>query len=187
MGDEQRAEAHPPAQAQGLTDGAGVEQADGEDEQEHHRHAGNDIRVGQGDVVHGQADPPAPAAHAEKTDGGGGAQQGGDDRRQHREDQGGAQSPQQAGILKELQIPLEGKALPDPVAPPGVKGEDDEQGDGGVEEQVYQNGKDPGRNPALAHRTATPSSPSPKRFMTAMHTRTMTIITRAMAEPRWGL
>ena len=41
--------------------------------------------------------------------------------------------------------------------------------------------------PGLFHRNDTPSSPSPKRFIMAMQTRTMTIITRAMAEPSHGL
>ena len=39
----------------------------------------------------------------------------------------------------------------------------------------------------LFHGITACSSPSPKRFITHIHATTMTIITRAMAEPRWGL
>ena len=59
---------------------------------------------------------------------------------------------------------------------------------GSVEEQKDQQHKEAAADaPGLFHRNDTPSSPSPKRFIMAMQTRTMTIITRAMAEPSHGL
>ena len=89
--------------------------------------------------------------------------------------------------MEQLYIPVQGEATPDPIALGGVEGKDDEQDDGGVQENVHQQGKYPGGNAMLSHSTATPSSPSPKRFIMAIRISTITIITRAMAEPRWGL
>ena len=154
MGDEQRAEAGLPPNAQKVAEEAAVEGPDGEHEQEHHGHAGDDVRVGQGDVVYRQEYAPGPAAHGVEADGGGGAQDGGDEGGQHRQDDGGAQGPQQPGVVEELPVPLQGEAAPDPVALGGVEGEDDEQYDGGVQEEIHQEGKDPGGNAMLFHRTA---------------------------------
>ena len=68
------------------------------------------------------------------------------------------------------------------------KGENDKQENGKVEEQEYQSHKQAVSNTALLFHSITAcSSPSPKWFMTTMHTTTTSIITREMAAPRWGL
>ena len=90
-------------------------------------------------------------------------------------------------VLEELVVPVQGEAAPHGVGLGVVEGEDDEHEDGGVEEEEHQYQEQPGEDSVLFHRTTASPSPSPKRFMIPMLTRTMTIITREMAEPRWGL
>ena len=89
--------------------------------------------------------------------------------------------------MEQLGIPGEGEAPPHCAGIGLIKGKDDEDEDGGVEEQEAQAHKDPAEGSVASHSTATPSSPSPKRFIRPMHTMTTTIITREMALPRWGL
>ena len=87
---------------------------------------------------------------------------------------------------EELRVPMEGEALPDHVAVAGVKGKDDQQHDGRVEEHEHQRHKQAvqKRIIILLHIITACSSPSPKRFMTTMQMTTITIITREMAAPR---
>ena len=86
---------------------------------------------------------------------------------------------------EELRVPMEGEALPDHVAVAGVKGKDDQQHDGRVEEHEHQRHKQAvQKRIVLLHIITACSSPSPKRFMTTMQMTTITIITREMAAPR---
>ena len=86
---------------------------------------------------------------------------------------------------EELRVPMEGEALPDHVAVAGVKGKDDQQHDGRIEEHEHQRHKQAvQKRIVLLHIITACSSPSPKRFMTTMQMTTITIITREMAAPR---
>ena len=112
---------------------------------------------------------------------------GGDHSRQGGDRQCDRQRIEDHVVLEELPVPVQGKAGPHRLALGGVEGKDHQDQDGGVEEKKNQEHKQAADESVFLHRTVTPSSPSPKRFITAIQTRTMTIITRDMAEPRWGL
>ena len=185
MGDEQGAEAQPEPQPQAAEQA--VEGPQGQHEQQHHGHAGDDVRVGQGDVVDGHADGAGSPLHVGKADGGGGARHGGDGRGEDGHQQGGLEGLQHIPVLKQLRVPLEGEAAPDRAALGGVEGEGHQHQDGGVQEDEDQNQKELAENSVAFHSSTASPSPSPKRFIIPMHTSTITIITREMAEPRWGL
>ena len=68
-----------------------------------------------------------------------------------------------------------------------LKEKHDEHEDGGVEEEEHQQDEQPGERSVSLHSSTASPSPSPKRFITPMQMRTITIITREMALPRWGL
>ena len=72
---------------------------------------------------------------------------------------------------------------------PALKEKTISSDDGGVEEHEHQHHKQAvqRRMLSLFHIITACSSPSPKRFMTTMQMTTITIITREMAAPSWGL
>ena len=159
----------------------------GKDKEQHHRDAGDDVRVGQGDVVHRQARGAGPAAHGGKAQGRGSAGDGGDDGGQNGHQQRGLEGVQHRPVLEQFQVPVQSETAPYRVGLGVVEGKDDQYEDGSIEEEEHDDQKKSGNKTVLFHRTTASPSPSPKRFMIPMLTRTMTIITREMAEPRWGL
>ena len=194
MGDEQRAEAQGQAGGQLHKVLRAVEpgrEVGPEGEKRHkeqtHGDAGDDIGVHHGDVVDGVQHAAGAPAEAEKADGREGAGGGGDGGGQQGDQQGGVHALHDEPVRKELLIPVQGKTAPDDVAVALVEGKDDEQEDGGVQEQKHQGHEKAVEGGILSHSITACSSPSPKRFMTHMQTTTMTIITREMAAPSWGL
>ena len=195
MGDEQGAEAqgqplrqdHHALYAVEPPGEAAPEGEEGHEEQAH-GHAGHNVGVHHGDAVHCAQRRPGAPPEAVKADGGEGPGHRGDGRRQQGDQQGRVDAAHDEAVLEEGLVPVQGEARPDDVAVAFIKGEDDQQQDGRVEKQEDQGRQDPasGTAPAL-HRITACSSPSPKRFMTTMQTTTMTIITREMAAPSWGL
>ena len=194
VGDEQGGEAQgePGGQhQQGLDrvepEGEVLPQGEEGHEKQAHGNAGDDVGVHHGDVVYcGEGVPGAPA-QAVEADGGKGAGDGGDHRGQQRHQKGGVEASHDDPVLKQLPVPVEGKAPPDYVTVILVEGEDDEQNDGGVEKEEDQERKKTAEGGVFLHSTTACSSPSPKRFITHIQSTTMTIITRAMAAPSWGL
>ena len=191
MGDEQCPEAHgqvggEPEQPQRVEPGGeAAPTAEKRHEQQAHGNAGDDIRVHHGDVVDGHQRIPDPAAHGVKADGGEGPGHGSDDGGQQGHQQGGVYTLHDDPVAEELCVPMEGEALPDHVAVAGVKGKDDQQHDGRIEEHEHQRHKQAvQKRIVLLHIITACSSPSPKRFMTTMQMTTITIITREMAAPR---
>ena len=192
MGDEQGAEAH--VEPDGETDQAlnGVDppgeiRPAGEEghKQQTQAHAGDDVRIGHGDAVDGHQGPPPALFHVEQAHGGHGPRCRGDHRGQQGHQQGGPQRAGDGPVPDQLLVPAQGKALPHGAAAGVVEGEDDQHEDGRVEKQEDQRHENAVEAAAFpAHSITACSSPSPKRFITAMHTTTMTIITSATAEPR---
>ena len=90
-------------------------------------------------------------------------------------------------VLEELEIPVQREPAPHGVALGVIKGEDDEHENGGVEEEKHDEDKKSGEDTIFLHSSTASPSPSPKRFISPMLNRTMIIMTREMAEPRWGL
>ena len=157
-------------------------------EKQAHGHAGYNIGVHHGDVVHRVQNRPGPPPEAVKPDGGKGARRGGDGRGQQGDQQRGVHAAHDEPVLEEGFVPVQGKAGPDDVAVALIKGKDNQQKNGRVEEQEDQGHQGPAAQAVLSFHSITAcSSPSPKRFMTTMQTTTMTIITREMAAPSWGL
>ena len=90
--------------------------------------------------------------------------------------------------MEQLCIPVKGKAFPDHVAVAGIEGKDDQQHDGRIEEQKRkQHEQAVKKRIVLFHIITACSSPSPKRFITAMQITTIIIMTREIAAPSWGL
>ena len=128
--------------------------------------------------------------HVVEANGGEGARHGGDDRGQDGDCQGGVEGVQDAGH-PEAAPRYQSRVEAVPYASwllESLKEKTMSTQNGGVEEQKDQRHEEAAEREAVrAHSITACSSPSPKRFMIAMQTSTMTIITSAMAEPRWGL
>ena len=148
-------------------------------------HTGDNIRIHHGDVVDGEQRIAPAALHIVKADGSEGACHSSNESGQHRNQQGGVDALHDQPILEELYVPFQGEALPYRAAVARIKGEDDQQQDGGVQKQKHQSHEQAAAEGIfLVHSSIASSSPSPKRFITYMQMMTMTIITRAMALPR---
>ena len=195
MGDKQRAEAHgqPGGQLDKALqavepDGKVAPEVEKRHKEQTQGHAGDDVGIHHGDVVDGHQRVPDAPAHGIKTDGGKGAGYGGDDGREQGDQKRGIDALHDQPVPEELFIPLQGETLPDGIAVAGVEGKDDEQHDGSVqkdEHQSHEHTAEKGIGPF--HSITACSSPSPKRFITTMHTTTISIITSEMAAPSWGL
>ena len=149
-----------------------------------HGDAGYDIGVHHGNVVNRGQEIAVTAAQGVEADGCECARKGSDQRDQ----QGGIDTPHDQTVMEQLLVPVQGEACPDGVTAAFVERKDDQQQNGSVQEQEYQSGKrSVERRVFPFHSITACSSPSPKRFMTTMHTTTMIIMTREMAAPRCGL
>ena len=149
-----------------------------------HRHTGDNISIHHGNIVHRVQKIPLPPPETVEPDSGEGPGKCGNRRGKQGHQQGCVDAPEDQPIMQQLPVPVQGKAGPDDIAVPGVEGKDNQQKNRRVEKHEHQGGKHPaqGRIPAFHSITAC-SSPSPKRFMTTIHTTTITIITREMAAP----
>ena len=197
MGDEQGAEAHGQTLRQGdeglpAVDphGEAVPAAEEGHKEEAQGNARHDVRVHHRDVVHRGQDVPGTAAHGVEADGGKGPGEGGSDGGKQRHQQRRIDALEDEAVVEELSVPVEGEALPDAGAGSRVEGEDDEDNNGRVKEEEGQRDEEAAARPVgygPSHSITACSSPSPKRFMMTMQTTTITIITREMAAPSWGL
>ena len=150
--------------------------------------AGDDLRVDHGDVIHRHQRSAPALSHVVEADGGKGARDGGDDGCQDRDSQGGIQGVQDHLIVEQLVIPIQGEAGPYGAAFGVVEGKDNQNEDGGIKEEKDQSGHQAAEQRWFPiHSITACSSPSPKRFITVIQTTTTSIITRATAEPSWGL
>ena len=95
-------------------------------------HAGDDVGVHHGDIVHRQQGVPLPPAQAVQPDGGEGARRRGDGGGQEGDQQSGVDALHDQPVLEQFPIPMEGEALPHSAGIPCVEGEDHQQEDGGV-------------------------------------------------------
>ena len=197
VGDQQGAEAHGQPLRQhhrrlpGVhPPGKGAPSVEEHHEQQAQADAGDDIRVHHGDVVDGIDDGPAPPAHGVQANGGKRARNGRHNGGQQRHHQGSVHAVHNQAVRQQGLVPFQGKALPDAGAGARVEGENDENDNGCVQKQEHQRHQHPIADAVLlaaGHSITACSSPSPKRFITSMHTSTMIIITREMAAPSWGL
>ena len=157
-------------------------------EKQAHCHAGHNIGVHHGNVVDGVQDISGPAAEAVKPNRGEGSRHGGNRGSQQRDQQRRVNTAHDKPVLEQGFVPVQRETLPHRAGIPGVEGKDNEQENGQVEKQEHQaDEQTTAQTIGLFHNTIASSSPSPKWFMMTMHTTTMTIITREMAAPRWGL
>ena len=167
-------------------DGKGLPQAEKGHEQQTHGDAGDDLRIHDGNVVHrhqGRAPP-----HTGQANGCKGARHSGNQRGKHGYQQRGIDTLHNEAVLEQLRIPVQGEALPHRAAVAGIEGEDDENENRRIQEYEYQRHEDAVSQQMLPFHSITAcSSPSPKRFITSIHTTTMAIITSAIAAPSWGL
>ena len=197
VGNQQRAEAHGQlfGQHHGALPGVDPPGKAAPPVEEHHKQqrqadAGDNIGVHHGDVVHRHQRVPPSAAHGVKADGGKGARDGGDHRGQQAHQQRDVHAAHDDLVVEQLSVPVEGEALPHAGAGALVKGENNQDKDGRIQEQRHQRHQKAVEKPVgllSLHSITACSSPSPKRFITSMHTTTMIIITRLMAAPSWGL
>ena len=158
----------------------------------HKQHAQGDsrdnIRIHHGDVVHIQQHGAGTPAHGVEAHRGEGSRSSGNHGSQGRHQQSGVDALDNGPVMEQLLIPAQGEALPHHVAVAGVEGKYNHQQDRGIQEQENQPHEDPAAQTAFFfHRTTACSSPSPKRFIIHMQMMTITIITSAMALPKWGL
>ena len=117
-----------------------------------------------------------------------GARHSGNQRGKHGYQQRGIDTLHNEAVLEQLRIPVQGEALPHRAAVAGIEGEDDENENRRIQEYEYQRHEDAVSQQMLPFHSITAcSSPSPKRFITSIHTTTMAIITSAIAAPSWGL
>ena len=196
MGDQQCAEAHGQALRQHHQrlprihpPGESAPAVEEHHEQQAQADAGDDIRIHHGDVVDGVHRRTTAAAHGVQADGGEGAGDGRHDGGQQRHQQRGIDAVHNEPVGEKGLVPLQGEALPHAGAGTGVEGKDDQDDDGCIEKQEHQRHQQPVAKAILgaAHSFTACSSPSPKRFITSIHTSTMIIITSEMAAPSWGL
>ena len=125
---------------------------------------------------------------AVQADGGEGPRHGGNQSGQQRDQQGDIDALHDNPVLEQLPVPVQGKTLPHRAAVPGVKREDNQQKDGRVQKEEHQADEKPAAKARLLFHSITAcSSPSPKWFITTIHTTTTIIMTMEMAAPRWGL
>lgn len=136
-------------------------------------------------VIQGRAPPPP---HTGQANGCKGARHSGNQRGKHGYQQRGIDTLHNEAVLEQLRIPVQGEALPHRAAVAGIEGEDDENENRRIQEYEYQRHEDAVSQQMLPFHSITAcSSPSPKRFITSIHTTTMAIITSAIAAPSWGL
>ena len=173
-----------------IVGGQVVPAAEGGHKEQAHGHTGDDVGVHHGNVVDGEQRLPELPAHGVQANGAEGAHHRGNEGGQHRHQQGVVHTLDNQLILEQLGIPPQGEALPHHAGVCGVEGVENEQQNGGIEEEEHHTDEDAVAQAVFlvqTHSITACSSPSPKRFIIHMQATTMTIITRAMAEPRCGL
>ena len=109
-----------------------AQQVPREHKQQHQAHAGDDVGIGHRDVIDGHEQMAGLAPHGVEANGRRRAQHGGDNRRQHGHGQCGAEGREDLLVLKQLLVPMQGKARPDGAALGIIEGEDDQHSDGQV-------------------------------------------------------
>ena len=158
-------------------------------EQQHQGDAGDDLRVDHrdiGDVGHQQA---AIAAHGGNAKAGCRAQHCGDDGRQNGHLNGHPQRMEDGRIREQAAVPLEGKAGEERIALALVEAEHDHVGNGQVHEAEEQDDVDPLHQAQMFcfHQDTPSISSSSKLDVKLMHSSTMIISTKLMAEPTFRL
>ena len=157
--------------------------------QQHQGDAGDDLRVDHrdiGDVGHQQT---AFAAHGGNAKAGCRAQHRGDDGRQDGHLNGHPQRVEDGRIREQAAIPLEGEAGKQRIALALVEAEHDHVGNGQVHEAEEQDDVDPLHQAQMFcfHQDTPSISSSSKLDVKLMHSSTMIISTKLMAEPTFRL
>ena len=155
----------------------------GEREEQRERDARDDLRVRERDIRHGHRDAAHPAGHGADADGGHGAEHRRHERGDHRDDDGVCQQRQQHAVAEERAVLREREALPYGDIRTGVERRNGQHDHRDIQKQEH----DHGENTVEGLHIVATSSSSEKRFMTAMHTSTITISTSESAAPRFGL
>ena len=111
-------------------------------EEEGQGHAGDNVRVGHGDVGYGQDEGPEPGPHPVDAQGGGSAHHRGQEAGEQGHFQGVTQKGQELIVPKQLSIPHQGEAFKIRNVLAGVEGGHHEDEHGQVQEEENQDGVD---------------------------------------------
>ena len=185
MGDQQRGPAKNallPANAHFL----------GHDKEQHERDAGDDFGIDHRDIADVVDDQLHLAAHGVDADGGKGPQHGGNHRGNQRQNQRQPQGGENHLVVEQADIPFEGEAGKHRATLVFVEAVGNQHRDGKIhkaknQDQIGALKEMPVLSfPRFHHMTPSISSSS-KLEVKLMHSRTITISTRLMAEPRFRL
>ena len=127
-------------------------------------------------------------AQTVKSDGGNGTDDSGQNGSENGNQNGRIKRADNRGVMEQLYIPFSGKTAPHSTAVGTVKGEYDQHGDWCIKKDKNDRHIDAAEHRSqLFHSITACSSPSPNLFISQIQKVTIIIITREIAEPRYGL